>query len=198
MGRLNKLFKLAIIGLVGLACSSCSSDSDLFNGNLPGSKVQRELDVSDKNVVVLDVDRYFSRYRYGSTLKIYNLKNENTVITMHISNESTDFDTTAVVNIFEESVTDEAIERWINNQHSDGLYPDVPEPIGVYTLPDENLTVISYNFVDHSAEKFGDEYDNYFVEISVDNFSEEGIYNLKSFVAETNVHIRTKDIDNED
>jgi hypothetical protein len=193
-----QLFKSTIIGIVVLACFSCSSDSGSSQVNLSRIEVHRELDVSGKNVAVLDIDRYFSRYRYGSTLKIYHLKNENTVIMLHISNETTDFDTTAVVNIFKESVTNEAIERWINNQHSDGQYVDVPQPIGVYTLPEENLSVISHHLVDHSVEEFGDEYDNYVVEIYVDNSSEEGVYALNSFVAEINVHIRTKDIDIED
>ena len=64
----------------------------------------------------------------------------------------------------------------INNQHSDGIYVDAPQPIGTYYLDKEHYSITSYHFVNHSVEDFGDEYDHYIVEFYVDNFSEEGIF----------------------
>jgi len=158
------------------------------------TEIQRKLDVAGDNVTIIDIESYYSIYRYGSTQKIYYLKDENTVIKIRIGNESPDFDITVKVNIFDANISDESIQKWINNQHSDALYTDAPEPIGVYSLPEDSYSVSSYNLVDHTVEHSGDEYDNYVLEIYVDNVSEEGIYNLKSFVAKTAVHIRTKDI----
>jgi len=35
---------------------------------------------------------------------------------------------TATVYIFDDSVTEDGLKKWLNNQHSDGLFVDVPEP----------------------------------------------------------------------
>ena len=45
------------------------------------------------------------------------------------------------VYLFDPETTAENLERWINNQHSDGLFPEVPTPTLVSKLPDDIVQV---------------------------------------------------------
>lgn len=57
-----------------------------------------------------------------------------------------------------------------------------------------NYPLTSYNLTSHSVEERGEEYDNYVVEFYVDNYSEQGVFNFKSFATQAEVHILTSNI----
>lgn len=154
----------------------------------------RELDVADENVSIREVVSYFSLHRYGVTQKIYHLKNKNAAIIIWIDNKSTDFEPRVTIYLFDVDVSEQSIGSWINNQYSDGIYPDAPEPLSSYKLAEDYYSVTSYSFIGQEVGEHGDEYDSYSLEIFVDNVSEVDAFYLLSFVAETVVHVQTKGI----
>lgn len=193
--------KLMIFLLAALLVSGCSSDSDpdyqaAREGDDPPTLGEpREIDVTGENVSVLDIESYYSLHRYGPTLKIYHLKDQNVVLKISIDNASTDFEMDVTVAMFADDLPDEDLEKWINNQHSDGIEPDAPEPLETFDLPEQNHSVTSHTLIDQSTGQNGDEYDNYALELYVDNVSEEDVFYLMSFVADAVVHVQTRDID---
>jgi hypothetical protein len=189
------IVKSIIIFSIALACFSCSSDRGSSKSTVEESAALRALDVSADNVSITDVESYFSPNRYGPTLKLYNIQDQKTVIKIQISNESDSFEASVVVYVFDRSLEREEIGKWLNNQYSDGIFSDAPIPIGTYKLSEDQYSINSYSLINHTVESYGDEYDNYDIELYVGNVSEDGVYYLNSFISEVVVHVQTKEID---
>ena len=159
----------------------------------------RQLDVSANRVDTLEVSSYFSLYHYGPTQKFYHSKDENTVIQIRTTND-TGFVTSVNVYLFEENSapTDSTagiapgdIEKWLNNQYSDALYADAPEPIKTVTLSETQYSLIA-TFQESTSYGDGQEYDRYSIELTVDSVFEEGAFSLSPFTAVYNVHVMTQ------
>lgn len=189
---IQRLIAYTFIAVACCASTSCdgSSKDDAKKPAKP-----REINVSADNVSVINIDSYYSANRYGPTQKFYVLADQNAVVRILIDNETDEFNTTVTIYLFDLSLHSDDINKWLNNQYSDGLYSDAPIPTGVYELSANQYSINSYRFIDHTIEEFGDEYDNYDLEIHVDDASAEGAYTLKAFVANTVVHVQTKEID---
>lgn len=97
---------------------------------------------------------------------------------------------TGTIYRFADSVKEDDLNKWLNNQHSDGLFPDVPEPISTHTIPETVCKVTSDKLIDHSKQPFG-EYDNYSVTFDVKDYTDKSI-TLKGFSDTTKVHVKTK------
>lgn len=72
-----------------------------------------------------------------STTVFYALDEHRVVVVIHVDNTREDFPVTGKVFAFAEGTDAEGIARWLNNQHSDGLFPNVPEPTAKIRLPAE-------------------------------------------------------------
>lgn len=132
-----------------------------------------------------------SQIGYRDTLLFYTFNEQKTVLKLRIGNKDKSFPVTAEFYIFEDSVTEEGIKKWLNNQHSDGLFPDVPEPIAKHKAPEEVCKVTSHKLIDHTKQQFG-EYDNYAITFEVTDYTDMKNVKLKGFEGETKVHIKTK------
>ena len=80
---------------------------------------------------------------YRDTLIFYLFKKQRAILAMSINNKDETFPVTGKVHLFDETVTEEGLKKWINNQHSDGLFPDIPKPILTKSLPPGFCTVTS-------------------------------------------------------
>ena len=78
---------------------------------------------------------HHSMLGFRDTLVFYTFAGQQAVLTLQISNKDSSFPVTATVYLFEETTTAEAVKKWINNQHSDGLFVDAPEPVLTEKLP---------------------------------------------------------------
>lgn len=186
------------------ACGSKSECHDCVGGLLPmptptpASNDSRLVDVSSE-VDITTVASYYSLYEYGSTQKFYHFLDDQIVLTVHVDNASNDFSAgvEVSVNVFNKSETIGSIDKWINNQHSDGLYGDAPEPVSTFSLPENKYSIVSSALIDHTVEDSGNEYDNYMLEIYIDDYIQESIDNadihILNFTVETNVHVITND-----
>jgi hypothetical protein len=50
---------------------------------------------------------------------------------VHIDNKNEKFPVGGKVFEFAKGVTGDEMDKWVNNQHSDGLFPEVPEPVAI-------------------------------------------------------------------
>ncbi|MEM7110836.1 MAG: hypothetical protein AAF614_00275 [Chloroflexota bacterium] len=155
----------------------------------------RALDYASQTVAVADINQYFSMLLHGNTLNIFHFEEQDTVLLINLPNESADLTLTVTVHIFDDAETPETIGQWINNQYSDALFPEVPEPIESIMLDDAGHTFLSTTLVGQESGQFGDEYDVYDVEYRINEMAEEGQFTLNEFTYETVVYVMTKDID---
>ncbi|MGY8771546.1 MAG: hypothetical protein ACKVH8_24285 [Pirellulales bacterium] len=171
---LSILFTLCFISL---ACAEGSPDKSCKA--LEINKLTQKLEVRH------------SQIDYRSTLLFYTFKEQKTVLKIEIDNQDKKFPITATVYIFEERVTEDGLKKWLNNQHSDGLFPEVPRPITTCNIPPKICKVTSHKMTGHSKERFG-EYDNYKVTFEVKDYTDKINIKLKGFTGESKVHIKTK------
>ena len=182
MKTINTLFFLLFF-LIGLIACGGSGD----NNDGP----ERNLDISSDHLEVITVDRYFSLFHFGPTLRMYYFKDQNTVLKANFPNNNADFEIEATINIFSDNEDQNAILNWISNQHSDVL-TGAPEPIKTTSIETSDYEIISDTFIDVTVGEFGDEYDNYRLEFFIDNISLPGYFYLNNFNDNVIVHVRTK------
>lgn len=197
---LMRIVLLTIVaGIISACGGSFSECEDCGGGFIPRNSDVRLIDVSGE-VDVFMVSSYFSTYEYGPTQKFYHFTDEQSVITVKADNTSNNFgaNVVVVVNIFNESETVESIGKWINNQHSDGIFGDAPEPLVSFPLPADKFSITSSAFTDHTAGFRGNEYDNYVLEVYIDNYIGSEANNIEvqilNFNVALDVHVITKDI----
>ena len=126
-----------------------------------------------------------------NTLLFYTFKGQQATLKVIIDNKDTKFPITATVYRFADDATDESLSKWVNNQHSDGLFIDAAEPVGTYKIPAGSLSIVSSKLIDRTKHHNG-EHDNYTVKFKVGDFSKEGVFSLKSFTGEAKVHVPAK------
>lgn len=151
------------------------------------------LDFANQTVNELDINQYFSFRAHGPTINILHFQEQNAVVVINFPNESPELTLNGTVNIFDASETAESIDQWINNLHSDALYPDVPEPIHTSSLA--GYTILSSSLIDQETGPNGDEYDVYGVEYRLDEVADAGVFTLNELENLTVVYVMTKDVE---
>lgn len=91
------------------------------------------LDLAGKNVKREEVSA--SLIGLTSTKLFYTIADQHAVVVIHLDNTNKEFPAGGKVFLFDKAVTAEDLAKWVNNQHSDGLFPDVPEPKASFNLP---------------------------------------------------------------
>jgi|LakMenEpi03Aug12_release.lakeMendotaPanAssembly.Ray.scaffolds.fasta_scaffold10748_3 hypothetical protein len=132
-----------------------------------------------------------SQIGYRDTLLFYTFTDQKAVLMLQIDNKDTSFPMAGTIYIFAGSVKEDDLKKWINNQHSDGIYPDVPEPISTHKIPEKTCKVTSHKVIDRSKQRFG-EYDNYSVTFDVKEYSDKKGVALKGFSDTAKVYVKTK------
>jgi len=127
-----------------------------------------------------------------NTLLFYTFKGQKAILSVIINNNDTKFPVTAVVYQFADDVTGESLAKWINNQHSDGLYVDAPEPTANFPVPADACSVLSHRLMGRTKHHNG-EHDTYKVKFQIGEFSKERVFKLKTFTDEAKVHINVSE-----
>ncbi len=152
-------------------------------------------------VRVIDVDPAeklevrHSMIGFRNTLLFYTDNDQQAVLTLLIDNADETFPVKGTVYLFDEATTAEAIDKWINNQHSDGLFPDVPEPISQTELPEEVCQVTSHEKIGTETSESPvnpGEYDDYEVKLSVKDYSNNENFQLTGFDDTAHVFIKSE------
>ncbi|VTS08682.1 hypothetical protein [Tuwongella immobilis] len=121
--------------LIGLLAGMLGATGGmLVAADAPG-KERTTLDLSAKTVQRFEANQ--SQIGYTSTRLFYTLADQRVVIVLSVDNSKKGFPVSGKLYQFAKDVTPEGLAKWLNNQHSDGLYPEVPEPKSVVNLPAE-------------------------------------------------------------
>ena len=91
------------------------------------------LDAGAKDLKKINVTHSMMGFR--DTLRFYVFEKEKAILRVQIDNKNTQFPVSGKLYVFAEDTTAEGLDKWINNQHSDGLFPDVPEPKATHEIP---------------------------------------------------------------
>lgn len=130
---------------------------------------------------------------YRSTLLFYTFAAEKAILVVHIDNKSNKFPMTGQLHVFGKDTTAEGLHRWINNQHSDGLYPEVPEPAATHAIPVESFSVVSNKIaevIDAENVPAPGKFNRYEVEFKIQNVPAFGEIKIKDFTDTANVFVK--------
>ncbi len=135
-----------------------------------------------------------SQIGYRDTLLFYTFAAEKAVLVIQIDNKSEKFPMTGKLNVFAQKATAEDMANWINNQHSCGLFPDVPEPIATHQVPATSYSVVSKKVAEViNAENLPvpGKFNRYDVEFKIQNVPALGEIKIKDFTDTANVFVKT-------
>lgn len=138
-----------------------------------------------------EVSRYFSLRAHGPTQKFFVLRDVGVVVVVATSDGTSD--ASATIHVFPEGSTAEGIDRWINNRHSDAIYPEAAEPDRVIKVPGGKFRAKAGAVVGHEVGSGGDEYDRVPIEFTIEPF-EDGDVVVRASQGTLEAFVRTKDI----
>ncbi|MFN8857669.1 MAG: hypothetical protein ACK50P_19025 [Planctomycetaceae bacterium] len=147
------------------------------------------LDLTGKKVQRLEVSA--SLIGYTSTKVFYTLGDDRVVVAVQVENSKKGFPVTGTVYQFAKDVTLEDMGKWLNNQHSDALFPDVPEPKVMVRLPAESCRTLESKLL---GQKRANEttYDEYRVEVKLAEAKVNEQFRLKEFKDTVKVYVVAK------
>ena len=141
--KISPTFKLLLITTVVAAMACFTVSAEIAQ---PG----KVLDITAKNCKRIEVSNSYAGPR--STVIFYTFKDRNAILSVHIDNKNKDFPVSAKIYTFAGDVTQTGLERWINNQHSDGLFPDVPKPLKTHKVPAASCKATSNKLIDTTGK----------------------------------------------
>jgi len=178
-------------GKVNEAETLLSNSANNDAGNNSPSAGDRELVVSEETTIIT-VTQCFCSTLYRSTLQFYHFEENNAVLLIEFDNQTRDFNRTVRLMLFEATATSESIAKWINNQHSDGLYIDPAVPLATHDLVPDSVSITSSAFVERLFGELGDEYEETRIHFTLSNLSKPGSYFLNGFADQSVVYLQTK------
>ena len=155
----------------------------------PPSKEAISLDLKGKMVKRLEVSS--SQIGFTSTRIFYTLDEHRVVVVIHVDNAKKGFPVTGKVCQFARDVTSENLAKWLNNQHSDGLFPDVPEPLATVRLPAEAWQSLGSKLLGQKTV-IGTTYNMHSVEIKLTGVKVNEQFRLQEFKDTVNVYVVAK------
>jgi len=126
------------------------------------------------------------------TLLFYTFVAQKAVLVLRIDNANTTMPVSGTVYLFDPKTSEEDLGKWVNNQHSDGLFADAPEPIHTFKLPDGTGSVTERKLVGQEKQPIGDDmFDDYKVKLSVKEHRVEGKFRFAGFADEAQVYVKS-------
>ncbi len=126
---------------------------------------------------------------YTHTKIFYTFGDLKTVFVITIQNNR-DFTTTGQAHQFDAKYSVEDLDKWINNQHSDGLFADAPEPKNVVNLP---KNAFKTEAIKPQGNQQGpqDNYEKYQVEFKLAEQNIKGELTIKSATDTATVYVKS-------
>lgn len=153
------------------------------------SKETALLDLKGKNVQRLEVsDSLIGR---TSTKVFYTLGDQRVVVVIHVDNMKKGFPVTGKVCQFAKDTTPEDLAKWLNNQHSDALFPDVPEPKTTVELPAKVCQSLASKLLGQKTVN-DNTYNEYSVEIKLTEAKVNEQLRLQQFTDTVKVYVVAK------
>ncbi len=146
------------------------------------------LDARGTQVHKLEVSSSLGGFR--NTLIFYTFQEQKAVLKVVIDNKSMKFPLAATLYTFADDVNEEGLKKWLNNQHSDGLFVDVPEPTATHKIAAGSCKMVSHKLIDQTKSPFGT-FDNYSVVFKIRRVARTGQFRVKDFSDKATVHLKT-------
>jgi len=127
---------------------------------------------------------------YRDTLLFYTFAAEKAVLVVRIDNKSDKFPMNGKLYVFAKETTAEGLEKWINNQHSDGLFPDVPEPVTTHDVPAASFSLGAQKMVEVVKNEHSGTFNRHEVEFKIEKVPAFGEIKIKDFTDTATVHIK--------
>lgn len=127
------------------------------------------------------------------TLLFYTFGEQKAVLRLRIDNKTARFPVKGTVYLFAPTTTAEGLAKWLNNQHSDGLFPEVPEPTLTTKLPDGTCKVTELKLAEGKEKKPNGIFSKYEVKVAVKSHAVKGQFTLKAFEDLANVLVPQAD-----
>lgn len=141
-----------------------------------------------------EVSSYFSPEAHGPTRKFYVFPEQRVVVVVYVKPAGADaIETTVVAHVFDAREDADGIEKWVNNQHSDALFPDAARPRRSVTVDRGHLHTKVAGPLEHEVGGGGDEYDRYRVDFTIDEFT-DGDLTVKPSQGSAAAFVRTKPV----
>lgn len=127
------------------------------------------------------------------TLLFYTFPKQAAVLVLNIANSNAALLVGGTVHLFAPGTPAEALAKWVNNQHSDGLFPDIPKPILSFKLPEGTCTITERELVGQEKSPIREDvFADYKVKLTVKEHRVEGKYRLPGFADEANVFMKSE------
>lgn len=178
---MSHVIRTAIALALVLKCSALALADDEAKGVT--------LDV--KNEAVKRIEVSHTQIGFSSTRIFYVLGGQSAVVVIHIDNADKKFPVGGKVHLFAKGITADDLSKWVNNQHSDGLFPDVPEPVATHQLKADSIKTTSSKRVGQEKDGFaGDIYDKYSVEVEAGTIDVQKNLKLQGFKDSATVYMK--------
>ena len=132
---------------------------------------------------------------FRNTLLFYTFKDQQAILTLSIGNTDETFPVKGKIHFFDDATTEEDLKQWINNQHSDGLFPEVPTPTFTGELPEGSCRVTSHKQTGTSENPSPispARFKNYEVKLSVKEHAIDKKVKLSAFTDTALVHVKSE------
>ena len=106
-----------------------------------------------------------------------------------IDNRDKSFPIKAELLEFDSKVDSKGLGKWLNNQTSDALFGDAPNPVKTFRIKSESCRIKSRTFLKDSKDRTGI-HATYNVEFQILNMGKIGAYRLKPFSDKAKVHLK--------
>ena len=157
----------------------------LFSGQVNAD--ERKLDIASAKRI--DIRR--SQIGIRNTLLFYTFTDQKAVLQILIDNKDTTFPVSGTIHLFADATTKEDLDKWINNQHSCGLHPDVPEPILTQPLPAGQCSVTAHKALEKEKNPTTEDmFQDYEVTLTSKSYALEGKLLLKAFTEKSKVYVK--------
>ncbi len=140
---------------------------------------------------VITVDRYFSQYSFGPALRMYIFEQQKAVIRILFTSEGRKIMPLGQLVIFSPATSQDGVDQWINNQHSDAIFGDAPKPVVKHDLTG-NIQITEQRFLGQITGRAGETYEKYYVTFTVSSIATDGV-TIEGFEDNVDVHVMTKD-----
>jgi len=171
-------------------CAACCLLAGVMSANAAEQAAVRQLDIKEAE----RKEVCYSMIGPRNTLIFYTFVDQQAILSLTIDNKDESFPVGGRILLFDEETTEEGLKKWINNQHSDGLYPDIPDPIFTKVLPEGSCVVTAHKQLgitkDTGLRKV--DFENFEVDLSIKAQGVAGRFVLSAFTDTSKVYVEVK------
>lgn len=171
----SKILSRSVLATLLLGVAPIHAAEIALNAKAEGVKKEQVLD---------------SMMGHRDTLLFYTFAAEKAVLVVNIDNKNDKFPLTAKLHLFAKEATADGLANWINNQHSDGLFPEVPEPTATHEIPATSGFVVAKKIVEAKKAAHNGTFNSYAVDFKIENVPAFGEIKIKDFTDSATVNVK--------